>query len=67
MNGYSKMLKSQEISTVFNEQKQFFNTKTTLSYEYRYEQLTKLKNAVLKYETALTLALQKDLGKSKLE
>ncbi|MBM6672262.1 aldehyde dehydrogenase, partial [Phocaeicola coprophilus] len=36
-------------------------------YEYRYEQLTKLKNAVLKYETALTLALQKDLGKSKLE
>lgn len=61
------MLKSQEISAIFNEQKQFFNKKTTLSYEYRYEQLTKLKNAVLKYETALTSALQKDLGKSKLE
>ncbi|MFV0605342.1 MAG: aldehyde dehydrogenase [Niabella sp.] len=45
----------------------YFNSGATREYDYRKEQLQKLKKTVLKYEDALNAALYKDLHKSKEE
>lgn len=47
--------------------RQYFNSGATRSYEYRKEQLKKLKAAILKHEEELYSALYTDLKKSKEE
>lgn len=47
--------------------RRYFQTGATLSYEFRKEQLLKLKNAILKYEKELHAALYADLKKSEEE
>ncbi len=47
--------------------KTYFNTNATKSYQFRIEQLKKLKTAILKYEEEIYTALQIDLKKSKEE
>lgn len=51
------------INAYFEEKKVFFATHITRSYEFRLEQLQKLKQAVKRYETDLIDGLQKDLHK----
>lgn len=52
---------------LLKEQKAFFESGSTLSYEYRIAQLRKLKCAVLSFQTELEKALASDLGKSRQE
>ena len=47
--------------------RRYFQTGATLSYEFRKEQLLKLKKAILKYEKELHAALYADLKKSEEE
>ncbi len=48
-------------------QRNYFNAGNTRSYEFRIEQLKKLRQALMDNEQAIFDALQKDLGKSNLE
>lgn len=48
---------------IINAQRDFFQTNQTLSYTFRYESLTKLKQAILTYEKQIADALFLDLGK----
>ena len=45
----------------------YFNTGETRSYEFRINQLNKLKNAIKKYEKEILKALYNDLGKPEFE
>jgi len=45
----------------------YFESGATLSYEFRKKQLTSVKNAIIKYEEAINIALYNDLKKSKEE
>ena len=56
-----------DIKTIVEKQRQYFKTGKTLDVDFRIEQLKKLKNAVLKYEDEIKLALNKDLGRSETE
>ena len=57
----------QEIMDIIDGQKKFFSQGETLSYQYRVDQLTKLKESILKYQTQLEEALYIDLGKNRFE
>ena len=59
--------KATDMKTIVNKQREFFNTGVTKSEDFRREQLTKLKNAILKYEKDLLAALKSDLNKSEME
>lgn len=64
------MEKSTEKNTVkeiVSSQRDFFMTHTTKDINYRIAYLNKLKESILRYESQLLKALQKDLGKSKTE
>ena len=52
---------------IVKEQRNYFNNKNTISYEFRYNALSKLRDVILKYEDQLTEGLYKDLGKNKTE
>jgi len=52
---------------IIEQQREFFNTGKTFSYQYRKEALVKLKDSVKKHESEIAIALQKDLGKSATE
>ena len=52
---------------IFNEQKKFFKSQKTKSYQFRKEQLRKLKKAIQENEGKLTKALQQDFGKHPFE
>ncbi len=56
-----------EISTVVQQQREYFFTNETLSIEYRREALTKLLQSIKKHEVDITEALNKDLNKSAFE
>lgn len=57
----------QEIMDIIDGQKKFFSQGETLSYQFRVDQLTKLKESILKYQTQLEEALYIDLGKNRFE
>ena len=57
----------QEIKTILNRQREYFTTGATLSERFRREQLGKLKTFLQRHEADLDLALQQDLGKSRME
>lgn len=56
-----------EIISIVNKSRDFFKSGATKSYEYRIENLKKLKAALLKYENQLHDALKQDLGKPEFE
>lgn len=62
-----KQFTEQEIQHIIDDQKNFFSQGETLSYQFRINQLTKLKESILKYQTQLEEALYVDLGKSSFE
>ena len=57
----------QEIKTILNRQREYFTTGATLPASFRLEQLGKLKISLQQHEADLDLALQQDLGKSRME
>jgi aldehyde dehydrogenase (NAD+) len=56
-----------DFSTVYQEQKKYFDTGATRSIAFRKEQLRKLKAAVIAHEAEITAALYQDLRKSEYE
>ena len=56
-----------EIKSIYNTQKEFFNSKKTLSIKYRKQSLKKLAISISKHESSIYEALMKDLGKSQYE
>jgi len=52
---------------LIKQQREFFNTGETFSYQYRKEALEKLKESIKKHETEIADALHEDLGKSSTE
>ena len=61
------MYTEQDIKLIVDKQRQFFKSGKTLDVSFRIEQLNKLKNAVIKYEDEIKIALNKDLGRSETE
>lgn len=57
----------QEIKTILNKQREYFTLGATLPASFRLEQLGKLKTSLQRHEADLDLALQQDLGKSRME
>ena len=57
----------QEITTILAKQHAFFASGRTIPVSFRQEQLHKLKRSMLAHEKDLNEALQKDLGKSRME
>ena len=57
----------QEITTILAKQHAFFASGRTIPVSFRQEQLHKLKRSLLAHEKDLNEALQKDLGKSRME
>ena len=56
-----------EIEKLVKEQRRFFQTGETLSYQFRMDALNRLSLALEQYEEPLEKALYKDLHKSKME
>ena len=52
---------------IVQKQREFFKNQQTITYEFRYDALSKLRKSILTYETELSEALFKDLGKNKAE
>ena len=61
------MTESIDFKKIVTQQAQFFNTGQTRSFEFRIEQLKKLKSLVQKHQDDIISALKKDLNKSPLE
>ncbi len=61
------MINEQEIANIVKKQRFFFNSKTTMGYDFRIDQLKKLKAGFKKYENRFLDALKKDLGKPEFE
>jgi len=57
----------QEIRCIVDGQRNFFLTGNTLDVKFRIQSLQKLKASILKYESEIHAAIQKDLGKSEFE
>ena len=60
-------MNSYEIQELLKQQKHFFKHQQTKSYEYRYQQLETLEQAIKQYESKILEALKIDLGKSNTE
>lgn len=56
-----------DIKTLVQKQREFFNTGVTKNPQFRRKQLTRLANAIKKYEYKINQALKKDLNKSRME
>lgn len=56
-----------EIEELIKKQKEFFNTNKTKDIKFRKDALRKLRNAILKYEKDIEIAIRKDLNKSSSE
>lgn len=56
-----------DIENLINKQKNFFETNKTKDIKYRKQALKKLKEAILKYEKDIEIAIRKDLNKSSSE
>ena len=61
------MISEQNVHDIVNSQKKFFSTGKTLDIKFRLTQLKALKKAVESHEAALVSALNKDLGRQKIE
>lgn len=62
------MIKSeQEIIDIVDRQRAFFNTAVTHAYDFRFNQLMKLKSGIKKFESKLSTALKDDLGRPDFE
>ena len=61
------MDKEKEIHELVEAQRRFFNTGKTLDVSFRITQLKALKAALIKHEDAICEALNKDLGRHKVE
>ncbi len=57
----------QHIVEIVQKQRSYFNSSATKLYDFRVEQLKKLKQAIQKYESELGKALKQDLGKCDFE
>ncbi len=55
------------VDLLIRKQREFFHTTATHSYDYRLNELQKLKKAILAFEDRIHAALKKDLGKSAFE
>lgn len=60
-------LKPEDVTNILKEHKDYFNSNKTKSIDFRLHQLEKLKEGILKYESKITDALQRDLGKHPFE
>lgn len=58
---------SNEINRIVDRQRAFFYTQTTLPVSYRLHALRRLREGIIRHESAIHQALQKDLGKSAFE
>ena len=58
---------AEEIKSVVTLQRKYFNTGATLNINHRIQALQKLQGCIIKYETEISEALEKDLGKSNFE
>ena len=61
------MITEREITEIVSKQYEFFDTSVTHSYEFRINELQKLKKKIKKFENQFTAALKKNLGKSVFE
>ena len=61
------MEKEKEIHELVEAQRRFFNTGKTLDVSFRIKQLKALKAALISHEEAICKALNKDLGRHKVE
>jgi aldehyde dehydrogenase (NAD+) len=61
------MISEQNVHDIVNSQKLFFSSGKTLDIKFRLAQLKSLKKAVESHEGALVSALNKDLGRQKVE
>lgn len=57
----------EDVCKIWLDQKVYFESGTTKSYQFRHDALMKLQNVIVKYEQKLYDALYKDLHKSKQE
>lgn len=58
---------TEEIKSIITLQRKYFNTGVTLNVNHRIQALQKLQGCIIKYETEISEALEKDLGKSNFE
>ncbi|WP_434750949.1 aldehyde dehydrogenase [Paenibacillus amylolyticus] len=56
-----------DVNVILEKQRTFFRSGVTRSAEVRIERLSRLKQAIQKYESRLTEAMYQDLGKSEFE
>ena len=61
------MLQTENIKVIVKEQKEYFLSGKTQSFEFRQQQLRKLKQLIINQENDISEALYKDLGKSNFE
>ena len=61
------MITEREITEIVSKQYEFFDTSVTHSYEFRINELQKLKKKIKKFENQFNAALKKNLGKSVFE
>jgi len=57
----------QEIIEIVRKQHKFFNSSATRTYDFRINELKKLKRGIIKFERQFSAALKDDLGKSEFE
>ena len=57
----------QEIKDILQQQNHFFSSGKTIPAEFRLKQLESLKEAMIRHEADLAVALKEDLGKSRME
>ncbi|CAI6051126.1 4,4'-diaponeurosporen-aldehyde dehydrogenase [Paenibacillus sp. JJ-100] len=60
-------LTTEDVHVILEKQRTFYRTGITRSADTRIERLTRLKEAIQRYEPKLTQALYQDLGKSEFE
>ena len=60
-------LQDKDVIDILQKQKVFFAEGKTQAYEYRVYQLLKLKSAIVSHQKELEEALEKDLGKCRME
>jgi len=61
------MKNEQEIIEIVHKQRAFFNSSVTHTYDFRINELLKLKRGIEKFESQFSTALKDDLGKSEFE
>jgi aldehyde dehydrogenase (NAD+) len=60
-------MQEQQISSIVKQQREYFNSGVTRTYQHRVDCLNKLKDVFKRYEQELHSALKQDLGKPEFE